>query len=368
MGVTKSQPESRYITNSCQHCGGKIEFDANQLAEGETRLVPCPHCHVQTVLSVPPPTQPPETTPTTLQGFVGQERAKARIGLAIEAAKQRGEALAHILLCGPPGVGKTTLANIIANSMGATLKSTNGPTLEKAADVAGLLTNLEAGDMLFIDEVHRVQKTVVEYLCPAMESFKLDVIIDQGSNARSVRLNLPPFTLVGTAPRADLLSPKLLKRFPIIENLDAYSAKELKTLTGCFARALNTETEVDAIDRIARSSDGTPLDVLNRFRNIRDYAQVKAGGIITAAVAEDALKLLPSAQPTEDSAQQRQAIPSTVRREVWRRDGGKCVRCGSRENLEYDHIIPVAKGGSNTARNLELLCEACNRSKSDSIQ
>jgi Holliday junction DNA helicase RuvB len=252
--------------------------------------------------------------------------------------------------------------------MGASLKTTSGPAIQKAGDLIGLLTNLEAGDVLFIDEIHLLPKTVAEYLCPAMADFKLDIILDQGPNARSVRLNLPRFTVIGTTTRRKRLLHTLLSCFPIVEQLGNYTAEELAMIATHFARVLNFEIDDNAANQIVRSAGGTPLGVLNRFRRVRDYAQVKHGGQITVAVVNEALQMLASADEASESIPGRENIPSEVRRDVWRRDGGKCVKCGSRENLEYDHIIPVSMGGSNTARNIELLCENCNRSKGVSIE
>jgi Holliday junction DNA helicase RuvB len=210
----------------------------------------------------------------------------------VEAAKQRGESLDHLLLSGPPGLGKTTLAIILAKAMGASLKSTSGPTIEKAADLAGLLTNLEPGDVLFIDEIHRLQKTIEEYLYPAMEDFKLDIIIDQGPNARSVRLNLPRFTLIGATTRSGLLTAPLLTRFAIRERLDYYSASQLEQIVLRSARLLNIQLDANGAHEIARRSRGTPRIANNLLRRVRDYAQVRADGQVTQSIADQALAML----------------------------------------------------------------------------
>ncbi len=230
--------------------------------------------------------------PSLFSEFTGQLKVKERLEITVAAAKQRSEAIDHILLNGPPGLGKTTLANIIAKSMGANLKSTSGPTIEKAGDLAGLLTNLEEGDVLFIDEIHRLQKTIEEYLYPAMEDFKLDIIIDQGPNARSVRLNLPRFTLIGATTRSGLLTAPLLTRFPIRERLDYYLAEDLHKIILRSARLLGVEIEDQGAREIARRSRGTPRVSNNLLRRVRDYAQVRHQGRITATVADQALAML----------------------------------------------------------------------------
>jgi Holliday junction DNA helicase RuvB len=230
--------------------------------------------------------------PSLFSDFTGQAKVKERLEIAVTAAQQRGEAIDHILLSGPPGLGKTTLANIIAKAMGSSLKNTSGPTIEKAADLAGLLTNLEAGDVLFIDEIHRLQKTIEEYLYPAMEDFKLDIIIDQGPNARSVRLNLPRFTLIGATTRSGLLTAPLLTRFGIRERLDYYEAAQLQKIVVRSARLLNIEIEEAGAHEIARRSRGTPRIANNLLRRVRDYAQVRGDGRITAPVADLALAML----------------------------------------------------------------------------
>jgi Holliday junction DNA helicase RuvB len=230
--------------------------------------------------------------PSLFSEFTGQAKVKERLEITVAAAKQRHEAIDHVLLNGPPGLGKTTLAHILAKSMGANLKSTSGPTIEKAGDLAGLLTNLEEGDVLFIDEIHRLQKTIEEYLYPAMEDFKLDIIIDQGPNARSVRLNLPRFTLIGATTRSGLLTAPLLTRFPICERLDYYQAEQLQEIVLRSARLLNVEIEEKGAWEIARRSRGTPRIANNLLRRVRDYAQVKHQGRITPEVADKALAML----------------------------------------------------------------------------
>lgn len=230
--------------------------------------------------------------PSLFSEFTGQPKVKERLEIAVEAAQRRKDPLDHILLSGPPGLGKTTLAGIIARSMGANLKVTSGPTIEKAADLAGLLTNLEEGDVLFIDEIHRLQKTIEEYLYPAMEDFRIDIIIDQGPNARSVPLNLPRFTLIGATTRSGLLTAPLLTRFTIRERLDYYNAQQLQSIVSRAARLLRIETDDTGALEIARRSRGTPRIANNLLRRVRDYAQVRGDGRITGPLADQALAIL----------------------------------------------------------------------------
>ena len=210
----------------------------------------------------------------------------------VEAAKQRGDTLQHILLSGPPGLGKTTLAYIIGNAMGAEVRTTSGPMIDKAGDLAGLLTNIERGGVLFIDEIHRLQPAIEEYLYPAMEDFKLDIVIDQGPSARTVRLNLAPFTLVGATTRSGMISDPLRSRFGMNCRLDYYTAETLAKIVSRSAGLLNSELEPGADMEIARRARGTPRIANNLLRWVRDYALVRAGGRITAQTAAEALTML----------------------------------------------------------------------------
>lgn len=230
--------------------------------------------------------------PGAFSEFTGQNKVKERLDIAVQAAKKRNDSLDHILLSGPPGLGKTTLAGILAREMGGELKVTSGPTIDKAADLAGLLTNLNQGDVLFIDEIHRLQKNIEEYLYPAMEDFTLDIIIDQGPNARSVRLDLPKFTLIGATTRSGLLTAPLLTRFPVRERLDYYRGDDLESIVLRSARLLEVETDSGGAAEIARRSRGTPRIANNLLRRVRDYAQVKAEGKIDSITADKALAML----------------------------------------------------------------------------
>jgi len=227
--------------------------------------------------------------PRLLAEYVGQAKAKENLQVFIDAARARNEALDHVLFYGPPGLGKTTLANIIANEMGVNIKSTSGPVIEKTGDLAAILTNLEEGDVLFIDEIHRLSPVVEEILYPAMEDYQLDIIIGQGPSARTIKLDIPRFTLVGATTRAGLLSSPLRDRFGVISRLEFYTDEELARIVSRSASILGIHTEKDGAFEIARRSRGTPRIANRLLRRVRDFAEVKGDGVITKDLADQAL-------------------------------------------------------------------------------
>jgi holliday junction DNA helicase RuvB len=230
--------------------------------------------------------------PQKLSDLIGQNQVKENLGILIAAARQRGEALDHVLFYGPPGLGKTTLAHVVANEMGVNVKVTAGPAIERAGDLAAILTNLRQGDVLFIDEIHRLGRAVEEVLYPAMEDYSLDIVIGKGPSARSIRLKLPRFTVVGATTRLALVTAPLRARFGAVYRLDYYDLEAMKSIVQRAAGMLKVEVELGGVEEIGRRARGTPRVALRLLRRVRDYAQVRADGIVTSKIAKEALDLL----------------------------------------------------------------------------
>ena len=234
----------------------------------------------------------PSVRPQQINEYIGQQAVREQLQLSMDAAKMRGEALDHVLLYGPPGLGKTTLSNIIAQEMGVTLRQTSGPVIEKPGDLAAILTRLEPHDVLFVDEIHRLSPIVEEVLYPAMEDFQIDIVIGDGPAAQSVKIDLPPFTLVGATTRAGLLTSPLRDRFGLVQRLEFYTHEELTQIVTRSSHILGMHSELEGAQEVARRSRGTPRIANRLLRRVRDYAQVKGDGIITQAIADSALNLL----------------------------------------------------------------------------
>jgi len=299
--------------------------------------------------------------------FIGQEAIMSKIGSLIGRARGSQTPFPHTLLIGDDGMGKRTLAHHIAHCLGVKVTEVTGPAIPKAVDVIGVLTNLGRGDILFIDEIHRLSKVVEEFLYPAMENYEIDFVVDKGPYAKTIKFRLNRFTLIATAPDETLVDKQIREQFVCAYKLVPYSTNELLQIVRQELQKSGVTCESGIADLIATACDGNPGRGMKLIRQIVSHCAGAPATQLTASAVTEFLHLTAhDMQLVKESTAERR-IADDVKREVWRRDGGKCVRCGSRENLEYDHIIPLSKGGSNTVRNIELLCETCNRGKGDMI-
>lgn len=352
----------------CRRCGATGQTDET---EHDWRRIYKPHsCEIQDTCERCGTSRRP---PTGLTTFVAQDPIKQSLIALIVVARNANVALDHLLLCGPPGMGKATLARSVADEMGVGFRTVVGGTAPKASDLAATLTNLRGGDVLLIDEIQRMPRMVAEMLYPAMEDFALDIVIGKGPGARSIRLKLPHLTIVGTTSRPPQVDPRLRHSMMVYE-FSPYDIHQIGQIILSQAAQQDIAISSDAAALLAKSSGGIPGTASILLKRVHTHAIAFSDGQITSSVVEESLASygFGTGSPIPDAAQNgshkgRPPIPDDVKMFVWQRDGGSCVKCGSQENLEFDHVIPLSKGGSNTARNLQLLCERCNRSKGAAI-
>jgi Holliday junction DNA helicase RuvB len=301
-----------------------------------------------------------------LSTFIGQDRVKQGLITLITASRQKENVLQHLLLCAKSGMGKTTLAQITAVEMGAKNKRVIfGRDIEKTGEMAAILTNLQSKELLIIEQIDTVNKQIAEVLASAMKNFTIDLVIGKGTKARFLKLDLQPFTVIGTTSNP-LRVDKELSRSMFELDFERYNIDEISRIINTHAKQQQIDISLDAVNLISTYSNECPADALRVLKQVFTYANVHSGGHITPAITKDAITIFNI--KTNSTIPERQPISTDVMMLVWQRDQGRCVKCGNQEKLEYDHIIPVSKGGSNTARNIQLLCEHCNRTKSANIE
>jgi len=298
--------------------------------------------------------------PQRLLDLVGQDKIKDSLAVLIANARKCEGTLDHILLCGPLGYGKSTLAHVMAKEMGVNIKISAGPKIERQGDLAAILTNLREGDVAFIDEIHCLGRAVASVLYRAMEDFVLDLVVGKGSGARSIQLKLPRFTVIGAATRVAQVNDRLISQM-LVYDFTPYDVDDLARIIVFLAKQQGISIDTQAAKIVADGSHGSPGRAATLLMKVHKIAVTNADGHITPQIAKDSLSVFGSVEPLP--VRDRLPIPDDAKLFVWQRDNGRCVICGSQEKLEYDHIIPISKGGSNTARNIQLLCEKHNRSK-----
>jgi len=305
-----------------------------------------------------------DTRISEFSAFIGQDDIKNSLMTLVVASRKKQEALHHILLCGQSGMGKVTLAKIVANEMGVNYKIVSGKAIEKVGDFAAILTNLRAGDFLIIEQIETMRKQILDVLVSAMVDFILDITIGKGTSARNIKLKLPHFTVVGISSRPSQIEERISNPM-FVFNFTPYDKVEIGKIILWSTVQQKIVIDEGAWILLTDQSRGNPGESILALKKVHEYAIAYGEGQITSTIAKNALVMFGS--NNNSPIFKREPIPDDVKMFVWQRDGGRCAKCGSQEKLEYDHIIPVSKGGSNTARNIQLLCENCNRSKSANI-